>query len=112
MLKGVKHELQHVLLIVLNNAKEALLSRKIKDPKISIDVVKVDKYYKISINDNAGGVDENMIDEIFELYNSASQGRGLGLYISKNMIETHFNGSIKIENNKLGASVEILLLVK
>jgi len=112
MLKGVKHELQHVMLIVLNNAKEALLSRKIKNPKISVDVVKSDKYYKISINDNAGGIDENIIDKIFELYNSTSEGRGLGLYISKSMIETHFNGNITIQNNELGASVEILLLIK
>jgi len=112
MLKGVKHELQHVMLIVLNNAKEALLSRKIKNPKISVVVVKSDKYYKISINDNAGGIDENIIDKIFELYNSTSEGRGLGLYISKSMIETHFNGNITIQNNELGASVEILLLIK
>jgi len=112
MLEGVKNELQQVILIVLNNSKEIFTQRDIKNPEIKIQVNEIDGYYKILISDNGGGIEEEILEKVFQLYfttKSNSKGTGLGLYISKSMIETHFDGQMSIRNNDVGASVEIFL---
>ncbi|MEA3288872.1 MAG: hybrid sensor histidine kinase/response regulator [Campylobacterota bacterium] len=110
--KGYPNELQQVLLILLNNAKDILVSNKVKNPKINIKLSQKNKISIITICDNAGGVDESIIDKIFEPYFTTkhkSQGTGLGLYISKKIIETAMNGSIYVKNCIKGACFTIEL---
>ena len=109
---GLEDELQQVLIIILNNAKDALIEKKILNAKIMIEVVEKENSYLISITDNAGGVDEAIIDKIFEPYFTTkhkSQGTGLGLYISKLIIQENMNGSLNVKNSKNGAIFEIEL---
>lgn len=109
---GYPHELQHVVLIIINNSIDALVENKTKNPKISINVIEHSNFYQISICDNAGGINEKIIDKIFEPYFTTkhkSQGTGLGLYISKMIIQDGMNGSLDVQNKNDGACFNISL---
>jgi len=109
---GLKDELQEVLIILINNAKDVLLQRDIDEPNILIKTFEHRNKYVISICDNAGGVDEEIIDKIFEPYFTTkhkSQGTGLGLYISKIIIEENMLGTLSISNTEKGACFKIEL---
>lgn len=104
---GFKNELTHVLLNLINNAKDALISRK-NDKKIWIIVSVYENSIIIRVIDNAGGVNEKILPQIFEPYFTTkhkSVGTGIGLYMSKQMIEEHMDGKIYCKNikHKLGS---------
>ena len=109
---GFKNELIQVLLIILKNAKNALLNNKeLSDKKISIELIHKNREITISIQDNSLGISEELLDKIFDPYFTTehkTQGRGLGLYIAKRIIITDFNGNIQVRNNN-GARFEIIL---
>ena len=112
LINAYKNELQQVLLILMNNAKDTLLINQIPKPKISIITKLEDDQVSITVEDNGGGVDEKIIHKIFEPYFTTkhqTQGTGLGLYISKMIIEKSERGSLSVLNTKDGASFEIRL---
>lgn len=99
-LKGYERELLQVLLNVINNAKDALSDKK-DDKYIFIDIYKEDNKAIIKIKDNAGGIKDEIIHRIFEPYFTTkhkSQGTGLGLYMSQEIINRHMNGSLEVCN--------------
>ena len=99
---GYKTEFSQVVLNILNNAIDALKERNIEDKKIWIRIYED----RIEIEDNAGGIKEDIKDKIFEPYFTTkfqSQGTGIGLYMSKVIITKHFNGDIIAENSENGA---------
>ena len=105
---GFKTEFSQVVLNILNNAVDVLKERNIKNKKIWIRVNK----NLIEIEDNAGGVPDDIKDKIFEPYFTTkfqSQGTGIGLYMSKVIITKHFNGDIKVYNSQNGAVFQIIL---
>ncbi|QKJ21813.1 transporter substrate-binding domain-containing protein [Poseidonibacter lekithochrous] len=109
---GYPNELQQVLLVMLNNAKDVLLMRNIKDPEVTIRIVENDKSYQVFIKDNGGGIDSEVLDKIFEPYFTTkhpSKGTGLGLYLSKKIIEEGMGGSIYVQNDTVGANFVITL---
>ncbi len=89
-----KAELIQVLMVLINNSKDAFNINKITYKEVSIVV----KDYKIYFTDNAGGIPKNIQNKLFEAYfttKAETSGTGLGLYMSKQIIEEHLNGSIK-----------------
>lgn len=107
-----KNELQQAIVTILNNAKFMFIHRNIFKPKITIRAEKIDDNFLITISDNAGGIDDVVISKIFEPYFTTkhkSQGTGLGLYISKMMIEESMGGKLSVKNSNGGASFEIIL---
>ena len=86
----------------MNNAKDAL--ENITHKKIIfIDIYTEDDFAVISIKDNAGGIPEELIKHIFEPYFTTkhkSQGTGIGLYMTKQIIVKHMLGSIEVENQE------------
>ena len=107
---GYPSELQQVIVVILNNAKDMFLSRNIFRPKIEIDVEQKEGEVQINICDNGGGIDESIREKIFEPYFTTkhkSQGTGLGLYISKMIIEESMQGSLEVSVNKYGACFHI-----
>lgn len=109
-LNGYKNEYTQVLINIINNAKDILIQRKIKEPKIKIIVSETKKDVLISIEDNAGGVKVNPIENIFKPFFTYEKigGTGIGLFMSKLIIENNMNGMILLENTKDGALFKII----
>ena len=97
-------ELKQVLLNLISNAKDAI--EQIKNPKdfehkISVYLSQKDNEIHIDICDNAGGIDENTVNRIFEPYFTTKEmGTGLGLFIVKSLLQKHLNGDISYENRE------------
>ena len=106
-------ELLHVFINILNNAKEALIKNKINEPLIRITTDEDKESVYISICDNAKGIDPEILTKIYDPYFSTKDEKnaiGLGLYISKTIIEKHLNGTIKAINSEdRGVCIEISL---
>lgn len=100
-LVSLENELVQVLVNVLNNAKDVLMNLKGKRRLLFIVVSKNDKTLNIEIKDNAGGIDKSIIDRVFEPYFTTkhqSQGTGIGLYMSEEIIKHHMKGSFYVRN--------------
>jgi len=99
-----KNELIQILMNLLNNSKYELIHKKIQNPKIEIDCQVTYDNITIKIKDNAGGVPENIINNIFDKYftTKESEGTGLGLYMCKTIVMQHFNGTLEATNIQNG----------
>ncbi len=103
-LHGIENEFQQVILNLVNNAKEAFDGQKRADAHIRINICKDDDKGVIIIQDNAGGISENDIGNIFNIdFTTKPDGNGIGLYLVKKIVETRFNGSIEVDNTPYGA---------
>ena len=101
---GFKNELIHVVLNLINNSKDILSSRENLDKKRILIITKQTKR-KIIINiiDNGGGIKDDIITKIFDPYFTTkhkSMGTGIGLYMSKQLVERHMNGKIYCKSIK------------
>ena len=94
------NELMQVILIILKNAEDALIEREIEKPKISISWKEENGFYVISFHDNAGGIDEETLPNIFNPYFSTKaheNGTGLGLYMATVIIDEHCKGEVDVQ---------------
>jgi signal transduction histidine kinase len=108
----VKGEFIQVITNLINNAKDVLKERKVKEPKITIELTEQKNNIVITLEDNGGGIDETIIDKIFEPYFTTkhkSMGTGLGLYICHKIIIESFDGDISVKNSQDGAIFTITL---
>ena len=97
---------------LLDNAKDVLIERKVTHPKIIIKTIFSNNQVKVNIMDNAGGIDSHIIDKIFDIYFSTKRekgGSGLGLYMSKLIIERKGMGQLSVFNEEDGAVFSITL---
>ncbi len=107
---GFENELSQVLLNIIKNSKDAFLEKNIQNPSIFIKTKYIDNYINILIFDNAGGINEAIIDKIFEPYfttKDSYNGTGLGLYMSKIIIEQNMKGKLQVKNTKNGVKFSI-----
>lgn len=107
-----ENELQQVLLNILKNAQDALEINKVENPLITINSFDEENKTYIQILDNAGGINPSVIDNVFDPYFTTkdnTNGTGLGLYMSKVIIEEHCKGKISAENTNEGALFCIVL---
>jgi signal transduction histidine kinase len=107
-----KNEFTQVIIHMINNAKDALVENNIENPYIHLKLVEDDnEYVTIEIQDNAGGVDEEIIEKIFDPYFSTKSKNetGLGLYMAKIIIEIYLGGTINVVNKDDGALFSIKL---
>lgn len=106
------NEVRQVILNILKNAEDIFLEKKIEEPTIWIRSYEKDSTVCISIEDNAGGIPSEVIGKVFDPYFSTKteiDGTGLGLYMSKKIIEEHCRGKLKASNTSNGALFEIVL---
>ncbi|WP_294962295.1 cache domain-containing protein [Sulfurimonas sp.] len=111
-INGYKREFAQVMLNLISNAKDILNQREIQNPKIDMLVDVDGKNVIVTVQDNAGGVKEEHLDLIFEPYfttKESSKGTGLGLYMSKMIIEKNMNGELTVENTKDGALFKVIV---
>lgn len=109
---GFKKEFSQVLLNIIQNAKEAILLRMPTDPFIEIVCSLKEEAARITVRDNGGGIPPEILDKIFDPYFTSkfkSHGAGMGLYMSKMIIEKHMGGKIWVANTADGAEVTIEL---
>jgi signal transduction histidine kinase len=103
-----ENELKQVLLNLIKNAEDALVENSVEDATINVCI----NDNILFVKDNAGGISEDIIDKIFDPYFSTKtkkDGTGLGLYMSKTIIEEHCNGKFYVENEDDGAKFTIIV---
>lgn len=122
----IKNELTQVYLNLVSNAKDMLIDKKnasLKERLISVELKKENEYALIRFIDNAGGIQNDIIEHIFDPYFTTkhqTQGTGIGLFMCEEIIRNHLNGSIKVLNQEFtykdksykGAIFEIRLPLK
>ena len=106
-------ELMQVFVNIISNAKDALVLKKGKDAYIEVTIYEDEKYVYTQICDNGGKIDEDVLPKIFDPYFTTKDektGTGLGLYMSKMIVEDHLHGSIEVLNIDNGVCFTIKLL--
>ena len=108
---GFQNEFEQVILNILSNAKDILISRDCQIRRVEISISKYENWAFVSISDTGGGVSEKSLSRVFEPYfttKEQGEGTGIGLYMSKSIIE-RMGGKIEVENGELGAVFKISL---
>ncbi len=112
-INGYLSQFSQVLVNLINNSKDAYKLKGIENKKIDITVdVQTKGYVSVLFEDYAGGINPAVMDKIFYPYfttKHSSSGTGLGLYMSKMIIENSMNGTISVINSKDGAVFRIVM---
>jgi two-component system, sporulation sensor kinase D len=114
--EGYESEFKQVVINIINNAREAIAAyskkTQLSEKWIHIRVVRSEEEVIVTFQDNGGGIPKEILNEIFEPYHSTKyeqQGMGLGLYMSKLIIEQNMQGQLIARNARDGAEFEISL---
>lgn len=104
-------KISQVFLNLFKNSMDEFKTKNMEKGEIRINCSKKENYLLIQICDNAGGIPDEFINKIFEPYFStkSKNGTGLGLYMSKTIIEQHMNGFLTVKNIENGACFELKL---
>jgi PAS domain S-box-containing protein len=110
IIHGNGNEFTHAMLNLILNAKDALDNFNPPQPAITVRIKDGEKNCAISVTDNAGGIQIEPIESIFESHiSSKEKDSGVGLFMSKNIIEKRFGGTISVKNIQEGACFTITL---
>ena len=107
---GSPNEFSQVILNILMNAKDAILERKIELPRIAIRLFREQDKAVLTIADNAGGIPAEIMDKVFDPYfttKGPDKGTGIGLFMSKTIVEKNMNGTLTVRNTETGAEFRI-----
>ena len=107
--EGYLNEFSQVLLNIMNNAKDVFIDRNIEHPILQVESFLKGKKAVVTVTDNGGGVPENIIDSLFDPYftTKGPLGTGVGLFMSKVIIEKSMNGKLTVNNTGNGAEFRI-----
>jgi signal transduction histidine kinase len=100
---GLENEFIQVILNIINNSIDAFETNNNLDKFIFINMYKENNTAILTIKDNAGGIKNENLDRIFEPYFTTkhkSQGTGIGLYMSLEIINKHMNGKLSASNKE------------
>ncbi|HAL86680.1 MAG TPA: hypothetical protein DCM31_07335 [Deferribacteraceae bacterium] len=109
---GYPNELAQVFLNILNNAKDALSEQNTTEPRVTVHIFYENGKAVAEIEDNAGGIKEDLLERIFEPYFTTKpegKGTGIGLYMSKMIVENSMTGKLTVRNTDKGACFRIEL---
>jgi signal transduction histidine kinase len=110
--ESYSNELKQVVLNLIKNAEDILVEKDIKDKQILLKSYSNEGNCILEVSDNAGGIPDKIIEKVFDPYFSTKtkkDGTGLGLYMSKTIIEDHCGGKLEVSNNADGAVFTITL---
>ncbi|MGC8765706.1 MAG: PAS domain S-box protein [Brevinematia bacterium] len=111
IIEGYQNQLGQVILNILGNAHDALIEKDVKNPRVDVTLEKLNGKANIRVFDNGEPIPEEIMDKIFEPYfTTKQQGSGIGLYMSKIIIENYFKGKLSAHNLKDG--VEFIIELK
>ncbi|MCV6608144.1 MAG: PAS domain S-box protein [Campylobacterales bacterium] len=108
---GIDSELQQVIINIVSNGKDALEKIESEDKFIRVSCQTIEENGVIEIEDNGGGIDEGVIEKIFDSYftTKGDMGTGIGLNLSKMIIENSMGGKLMVQNGDKGAIFTISL---
>ncbi|MGA1932104.1 sensor histidine kinase [Arcobacter sp. YIC-464] len=111
---GFKNEYSQALINIITNAKDELINRKVKNGHIDVKVYEENGYCITEVVDNAGGIKEQYLNEIFKPFVTFEKkdGTGIGLFMTKLIVENNMSGKISVENINDGAKFKISLPIK
>jgi len=107
---GYPNEFSQVVMNILVNAKDAVLERKVPEPRVVVRLFTEGEKTVVTIADNAGGIPPEIIQKVFDPYfttKGPEQGTGIGLFMSKTIIEKNMGGSLTVRNTQEGAEFRI-----
>jgi PAS domain S-box-containing protein len=110
VIHGFRNEFAQVVLNIMNNARDVLMEREIKDPRVTITIDSKNGRAVVTISDNAGGIPEEIMGKIFDPYfttKGPQVGTGVGLFMSKTIIESNMGGRLSVRNHGEGAEFTI-----
>uniref|UniRef100_C6E9J9 histidine kinase n=1 Tax=Geobacter sp. (strain M21) TaxID=443144 RepID=C6E9J9_GEOSM len=110
VITGYPNQYAQVLLNILNNARDAFAERNVPSPKVEIRIAAEEGRSVVTVSDNAGGIPPEVIDKVFDPYfttKDPDKGTGIGLYMSKMIIEKNMGGSLTACNTEEGARFRI-----
>lgn len=111
-MNSISGEVTQVILNIINNAKDILLEREIKDKEITVEILRKNDFALITIEDNAGGIPQDILPKIFDPYFTTkhqAQGTGIGLYMCNTIVTESLKGKIYANNTSNGAKFFIEL---
>ncbi len=117
IIRGYRNEFEHVIMNLINNAREAIVERRERGfvrerGLLDFEFSQNNGWVRIDVSDNGGGMPEAVLGRIFEPYfttKKPSKGTGLGLYMSKVIVEEHMQGKLSARNGDRGAVFTIEL---
>jgi len=104
------NELKQVLINLIKNAQDILVEKKVKSPYIKLKTYATQDSYILEISDNGGGIEASVMEKIFDPYFSTKlkkDGTGLGLYMSKTIVQEHCGGKLKCFNTQDGVCFRV-----
>ena len=108
LIQGFPNEFSQVLLNLFANAKDAILARRVSKGNVRIKLAMDGPWVIVTIADNGGGISDTVLGKIFEPYFSTKDmGTGIGLYMSKMIIEESMKGHLDVRNCENGAEFSI-----
>lgn len=110
---GYSNEFAQVILNIMNNARDVFIERNVSKPKIFIKICNEGRCVVVTVADNAGGIPEDIINKVFDPYfttKGPQQGTGVGLFMSKSIIEKNMGGRLNVRNIADGAEFRIEVL--
>lgn len=110
VINGFQNEFAQAFLNILNNARDAIIEREITDAKVMITICSENNCAVVTVADNAGGIPEEFIDKVFDPYfttKGPQVGTGIGLFMSKTIIEKNMGGCLSVRNTDIGAEFRI-----
>ncbi|OGT98110.1 MAG: hypothetical protein A2X80_02025 [Geobacteraceae bacterium GWB2_52_12] len=112
VVNGYPNEFSQALINIMINARDAFVTQKVSSPIITIETGLERDRCVVTITDNAGGIPADIIDKIFDPYFTTKEpdkGTGVGLYMSKTIIEKNMGGTLSARNVDGGAQFRIVL---
>jgi len=106
------NEIKQVILNLIKNAEDILVEKGIDKPYVKLRTYTLNNNHILEISDNGGGIPKDIKDKIFDPYFSTKldkNGTGLGLYMSKIIIEEHCGGELNVSNNEDGALFQVVI---
>lgn len=110
---GSESDLSQALLNIINNSKEALALSTKEDLSIKITATEKQDFIELQIHNNGPKIDDDILDKIFDPYFTTkhkAQGAGLGLYMTKTIVEQNMGGTVDIKNDNDGVVCTIKLM--
>jgi len=112
MINGYKNEFSQAILNLLNNAKDAFNGISKEEKEVKLSYFEKNNFAIIEIEDNATGIDKDIINKVFDPYFTTKEegkGTGIGLYMSKTIVENNMSGNLEVENVEDGVKFIIKL---